>query len=198
MYVETLVPYPVRAVLPLTLRLGHEIIKLDARVVFTDPGIGMGLEFEGLTSSVHHKLEALVQSILNSKDSHIPQDRRVKGDRRTQKHHESTKYRARDLRKRDRRQHPDPPSRAPVEVEFSRLKSIFFRDRNGEPSPREGVSHSLDKEVIVTFRDGEEIRGTLTEVSPEHMGFFIDLQVSEKISYTVYVIKTAVKGIVYL
>ena len=197
MYVETLIPYPVGAVLPISLQFSHEIIELNARVIFNDPGIGLGLEFEHLTSSVRHKLETLVQDTLNSKDHCLPQDRRARGDRRTQKHNEGHKLRGWDFRKRDRRQHPGALSSAPIEVEFSRLKSIFFLDQSGRPSPRNGVPHFLDKEVMVAFRDGEEIHGTLTEISPEKMGFFIDLQINEK-SYAVYVIKTAVESILYL
>ncbi len=198
MYVETLIPYPVGTVLPVSLRFGHETIKIDARVIFNELGIGMGLEFERLTSPVRHKLEALTHSTLNGKDDHLPRNRRARGDRRTQKRNEGNKYRGREFRKRDRRQHPGLLPSAPIEVEFSRLKSIFFLDQNGEPSPRNGASRSLNKDVIVAFRDGEEIHGTLTEISPEKTGFFIDLPIREKRAYTAYVIKTAVKRILYL
>jgi hypothetical protein len=200
MYVETLIPYPVGTVLPISLRFGHETVKLDARVIFNEPGIGMGLEFERLTLPVRHKLEALTQYTLDRTDDYLPRDRRARVDRRTQKHNEGHQYRGREFRRRDRRQHPGLPSSTPVEVEFSRLKSIFFLDQNGGPHPRNGGSHSSNKDVIVAFHDGEEIHGTLTEISPEKTGFFIDLRVSEKASYTytAYVIKTAVKRILYL
>jgi len=200
MYVETLIPYPVGTVLPISIRFGRETIEIEARVIFNEPGIGMGLEFEGLASSVRHKLEALTQSTLNSKDDSLSRDRRIRGDRRAQEHNEGHKYRGREFRRKDRRLHHELLSNAPIEVEFSRLKSIFFLDQNGGPSPKKGVSRSLNKDVVVAFRDGEEIHGTLTEISPEKMGFFIDLHTSEKTSYTytAYVIKTAVKRILYL
>ncbi len=198
MYVETLIPYPVGTILPISLRFSRGPIELDARVIFNEPGIGMGLEFERLTSSVRDKLEALAQDKLNNKDDRLLQNRRARGDRRTQKGSQWNKYLGRDSRKRDRRQPLEPLSSVPIEVAFSQLKSIFFLEQNGGHSLRKGVSHSLVKEVIVAFRDGEEIHGILTEISPEKLGFFIDLPVSEKISYTVYVIKTAVQRILYL
>jgi hypothetical protein len=197
MYVETLIPYPVGTVLPVSLRFGHETIEIDGRVIFNEPGIGMGLEFEGLTLSVRHKLEALTHTTLDSTDHYLSRDRRTRKDRRAQNHNDSHKYRGREFRKKDRRQHSGPLPSAPVEVAFSRLKSIFFLDR-GDPKPRNGSSHCVNKDVIVAFRDGEEIHGTLTEISPEKTGFFIDLPTSEKRAYTAYVIKTAVKRILYL
>jgi hypothetical protein len=197
MYVETLIPYPVGTILPVSLRFGHETIELDARVIFNEPGIGMGLEFERLTSSVRHKLEAMTHSTLDSNDNYLPRDRRARQDRRGQKQNEGHKYRGREFRKNNRRQNPGLLPSPPVEVAFSRLKSVFFLDQ-GNPIPRNGFSHSLNKEVIVAFRDGEEIHGILTEISPEKTGFFVDLPTREKRAYTAYVIKTAVKRILYL
>jgi hypothetical protein len=198
MYVETLIPYPLKTVLPISLSYSHETIELDARVVFNDPGVGMGLEFEGLTPALHHKLEALVQHSLNRKDNRSMQDRRLKGDRRTQKHPEGDDYRGRNLRKKDRRQHQDPSAGPPVEVELSRLKSILFLDQDKGSKPKARISPVTEKEVIVVFRDGEEVRGTLSGISPEKIGFFMDLPVGEKISHSLYVIKTAVESILYV
>jgi hypothetical protein len=200
MYVESLIPYPVGTVLPISIRFGRETIGLNARVIFNEPGIGMGLEFEGLATSVRQKLEALTQSSLSGQDDSISRDRRIRGDRRTPKQNEGHKYRGREFRRKDRRQHHGPVPSNTIEVEFSRLKSIFFLDQEEEPGPQKAGSRSLNKDVIVAFRDGEEIHGTLTEISPEKMGFFIDLRTSEKTSYTytAYVIKTAVKRILYL
>lgn len=196
-YVETLIPHPVGSVHSISLRFGHEVLELRARVVFNDPGIGMGLEFVRLSTAARLRLETLVQHTLNSKEHH-PRDRRARGDRRIQKHHENHKYRLRDLRKTDRRQYPGQLSEDTIEVEFSRLKSIFFLHQNGESSPRDEFLPPPGREVIVTFRDGEEIRGILTEISPEKPGFFIELPAHEKIGYTLYVIKAAVERIAYL
>jgi hypothetical protein len=202
MYVETLNPSPLGSALPISLRIGNETIELNAAVVFNDPGIGMGMEFGRLTSSVRHKLAALVRSSLNSKDHHPSRDRRERAVRKTEKHNDGHKYQHQypgwAFRKKDRRRNSGPPSDDLIDVDLSRMKSIFFLNQNGKSIPRNGTLHSSDKKVIVSFCDGEEIQGTLSEVSPENTGFFMDLGLREKISCTVYVIKTAVKNIRYL
>ena len=195
MYVETLTPYAKGALLHVTLRFGQESIDVTAKAIFIDLGIGMGLEFQGLSAAARHTIEALVQLALDHPDSGPLPTRRTneRGRRHTASISDAPPLW--DARKRDRRQSSPPRTSTPIEVDLSRLKSIFFADRNSEVRPRVEASHPFDKQVIVAFEDGEEIQGTLRDLSPENPGFLLDLRLSEKVSYTVYVVKSAVKSI---
>lgn len=195
MYVETLTPYAKGALLHVTLRFGQESIDVSAKAVFIDPGIGMGLEFQRLSAAARHTIEALVQLALSHSNSALPRARRVNEPGRRA----ATPLRAPaprwDARRRDRRQSSRPPTAAPVEVELCHLKSIFFVDPISGPDFAVPGPRPIEKQVIVAFRDGEEIQGTLHDLSPETPWFFLDLHLSEELSYTVYVIKNAVKSI---
>jgi hypothetical protein len=195
MYVETLTPYNRGALLHVTLRFGQESIDATAKAVFIDPGIGMGVEFQGLSAAARHKLEALVQLALSHSDSALPLVRRANEPGRRAPAPTRTPSPRWDARKRDRRESSRPSTPTPIEVELSRLKSIFFVDRISGPDFGGRGPHPIEKQVVVAFRDGEEIHGTLHEISHESPGFFLDLHLSDRISHTVYVVKHAVKSI---
>jgi len=195
MYVETLTPYNKGALLHVTLRFGQESIDATAKAVFIDPGIGMGLEFQGLSAAARHTLEALVQLALSHSDSALPLVRRANEPGRRAAAPTRAPSPRWNARKRDRRESSRPSTPTPIEVELSRLKSIFFVDRISGPDFAGRGPHPIEKQVVVAFRDGEEIHGTLHEISHESPGFFLDLHLSDRISHTVYVVKHAVKSI---
>lgn len=195
MYVETLTSYNKGALLHVTLRFDQESINVTAKAVFIDPGIGMGLEFQRLSAAARHKLEALVHLALSHSDSALPRARRVNEPGRRAAAPTRAPSPRWDARKRDRRESSPPAMPAPIEVELSRLKSIFFVDRIPGPGFAGSRPHSIEQQVVVAFRDGEEIQGTLHNISPESPGFFLDLHLGDRISHTVYVVKNAVKSI---
>ncbi len=195
MYVETLSPYAKGVLLHVTLRFGQESIDVTAKVVFIDPGIGMGLEFQGLSAAVRHTLDGLVQLAFSHSAASIPRARRVNEPGRRAAAQTRTPAPRWDVRRRDRRQSSPPAPPTPVEVELSRLKSIFFVDRISNSDFADAGPHPIEKQVVVAFRDGEEIQGTLHEISHETPGFFLDLYLGDRVSHTVYVVKNAVKSI---
>jgi hypothetical protein len=198
MYVEILAPYPAGTVLPVSLRFHDETIQVEAKVIFVDPGIGMGLQFKRMSSSARHKLQALVQYSLKSRENLLVHDRRTDGNRRSQKQKESDLQRRWELRKEHRRKSPLPRGKSSIEVEISDLKSVFFVDQARWPSPEEGESFPPENSVSVEFMDGEKVQGIIHDIPIEEPGFFVDLHFSKKIFYTVYMIKKAVKTIKYL
>lgn len=195
MYVETLTPYPVGTRFEVRLRYGEDTIEVGAKAVFADPGIGMGLEFQRLRTATRQRLEAWVQRAAPQADHRALRGRRATDDRRRRDATKAGPPRRWNTRKVERRVALDPAATAPVEVEFASLKSVFFLDQTSKPNARSVVPVSLDRHVIVAFRDGEEIQGVLHDLSPETPGFFIDLRPSEHVSHTVYVVKSAVKSI---
>ena len=198
MYVETLTPYPVGAVLRVGIRFGRKTIALGAKTVFTDPGIGMGLEFNHLSSATRHELEALVHHATTSRDRGLSSSRRANIDRRRRPltSVEPTRWNARSNdRRRSRTTTSTTPAPSPVDIAFSALKSIFFVNPNETTGLPDPPPASMDRYAIVEFRDGEEIEGTLRDLSPEPAGLFIDLHLNEHTFHPVYVIKSAVKRI---
>jgi len=196
MYVETLTPYPIGAILHVDIRFGRKTISLDAKTVFTDPGIGMGLEFDRLSSTTRHELEALVHHASTSQARGVPRGRRASADRRRRPLAavETMRWNSRSSERRGSRT-TTMTATSPVDIAFSTLKSIFFvnpNDTTGLPDPPPA---SMDRYAVVEFRDGEEIEGTLRDLSPEPAGLFIDLHLNERTFHPVYVIKSAVKRI---
>jgi hypothetical protein len=193
LFLETLAPYAVGTLLNVTLRLDADTIEAEARVVFTDPGVGMGLEFKRLSAAARHRLDAAVHRL--AKTSQAPASgRRGTGDRRDERGAAGRRQHL-DTRKADRRSPTDLESLPPVEVDLANVKSIFFVD----PAQREVLADSgpdpMDRQVTVQFRDGETIHGTLHDMPDDAVGFFVGLCLDQRNTHTVYVVKSAVKSI---
>ncbi len=194
LFLETLTPYAVGTLLTVTLRLGDaDTVEADARVVFTDPGVGMGLEFKRLSAAARHRLDAAVHRL--AKTSKTPLSGRRRASDRRDEPGAATRRRPWNTRKADRRcptAHETPP---PVEVALADVKSIFFVDPAQHETPPDWGPDPLDRQVTVQFRDGETIHGTLHDMPPDSVGFFLGLRLDQQNTHTVYVVKSAVKSI---
>jgi hypothetical protein len=62
-YVETILPLAVRTTLRVDLWIGEEHVSTSAVVRTSDPGVGMGVEFIGLTPERQQKLQAHLDKI---------------------------------------------------------------------------------------------------------------------------------------
>lgn len=200
MYVETLTNYPVGTTLPVSIQFGDETVQLTASVSFIDPGIGMGLEFQRLPSSVFLKLGASVQQALKDSGDCSQQDQWGKGDRGFQRGDgriELKNIAEWETQRQDRRKNKRGAVPKQIEVDFSDIKSIFLLDwESFSASCKRPLSDSCN-EAIVEFRDGERIQGTLHALSPDEVGFFVDLPVG-KLIFTVFINKSAVKSVEHL
>ncbi len=193
MYLETLSSYAVRTRLCVTLRVDSIPIEAEATVVFSDPGIGIGLEFVRLSTAARHRLETVVHRIIDG--GGVPASGR-RGDRDRRREDESAASRHRwDVRKRERRCVQEPGSPTPVEVDLEIVRSVFFVDPHEERDTILGASAPLDRQVTIEFRDGETIQGTLDDIPLDTPGFFVELRFNEHTAYTVYVVKSAIKSI---
>ena len=200
MYIETLTPYPQNARLPVTIELFDETIQLDAKVAFSDPGIGVGLEFCRIPIATRFKIEALIHQSSPPQTQKTTRDRRNRLDRRKRKLPSTAKiifpkWKSRKTERRDLLEFKNPPS---VEIKLSEMKVIFFLDKDFNDNPTYLTSPPEKEPIILEFRDGEQIQGMLHKTSPETMGFYLDIQISPGNQYTVYVIKSAIKSIEHL
>jgi len=184
-YVECLTPSPVRTIIPAVINIGNEPICIETRVAFIDPGIGMGLEFHRVPSAAQLKLEAMVQKITVADGSTLQKSRRSGKDRRADnsptKHLRIKRYTA------DRRNGATPPPK-PVDVDLSDIQYIFFK---GDVV----ISYPKGPEVLIEFHSGEELRARLFDLGQNPHGVFAEYKVSDRISYTIYFVKSAIKNI---
>jgi hypothetical protein len=191
-FVETLAPYPVGTALTLTLRLAGEPIDASARVVFSDPGVGMGLEFTRLTTAERSRIDAALHRLWRRGHAQSAGRRRDANRRNTRG---SSAPRRWDARHRERRHAAQSETAAPVVVDLAGVKSIFFVESNEGPPGGKLGGDPLDREVTVEFRDGEMIHGTIRDLDENTPGFFVALRLDEDHTHTVYVVKSAVKSI---
>ena len=173
MYIETLTPYPVRTRLPVTIEMFDEIIQLDARVAFSDPGIGVGLEFCRMPIATRFKIEAMIHQSSLPQAEASTRDRRKPSDRRRRRLPSTAKtifpkWKARTSERRDLREFKNSPS---MEVKLSEMKVIFFLDKDFNGNPTYLTSPPKKEPIILEFRDGEEIQAMLHKTSLESMGF---------------------------
>ena len=68
-YVETMLPMPVGTQLQIILRLGEERITVPAVIWTSDGGVGMGIEFTGLSTEVQDRLQKHVEEMASPEDS---------------------------------------------------------------------------------------------------------------------------------
>ncbi|MFZ5863425.1 MAG: PilZ domain-containing protein [Nitrospirota bacterium] len=189
-FVETLAPYATGTVITMSLRLDADPIDTAARVVFSDPGVGMGVEFLRLTAATRHRVDAALHRLNGASGSGAG---RRRGSRR---HTPAPGHAPRwDERKQDRRHAATDESPEPIAVDLEQVKSVFFVESDARPEIAGGNSDPLDRQVTVEFRDGETIQGTLRDFAPETVGFFITLRVDERHAHTVYVVKSSVKSL---
>jgi small nuclear ribonucleoprotein (snRNP)-like protein len=194
-FVETLAPYAIGTVLTLSLRIDGELIDTPARVVYSDPGVGMGLEFMRPSTTARHRVDAALHRLVRGE--HTPAaGRRRKANRRTARPPDGP--RRWDSRHHDRRHGARSLTADPVVVELAGVKSIFFVESvesNDRPPGVDWGVDPLDRQVSVEFRDGETIHGTARDIDPDSPGFFIALRLDDHHTHTVYVVKSAVKSI---
>jgi len=62
-YVETILPLPIRTTLKVDFWIDSDHIQTSAVVRTSDPGVGMGVEFIGLTPDRQHRLQAHLEKI---------------------------------------------------------------------------------------------------------------------------------------
>jgi len=192
MYIECITPYPNGTILPISLDLGKETLGMEVRVAFTDPGIGMGLEFYRTSSSIQLKIEALVHRILKNSNGNFVKSRRKGLDRREENKKQESYFNKLGIRRHAKERRVKKKKSIPsLEVNLSQIKSIFFPNTITDP-------HSKAQPVIIEFRDGEDIQATVFDISPEPLGFFADLNMTEEIRYTIFIVKSAVKHIEYI
>ena len=86
-----------------------------------------------------------------------------------------------------------------IKVNLSDLKGIFFvKNFDGNPAHSEQYEMSLPalgKKVVVTFKDGEEVRGNATELLPERKGFFLYICNWKSNNEKIFVLHAATKQI---
>ncbi len=193
LFLETLTPYSVGTLLNVALRLDADTIEAEARVVFTDPGVGMGLEFKRLSAAARHRLDAAVHRLAKTVQARSS-GRRGTVDRRDERGAIARRQQW-DTRKVERRCATDMETLPPVEVDLAHIKSIFFVDPAQHESLSDWGPDPLDRQVTVHFRDGETIHGTLHDMPPDAVGFFVGLRLDPQNTHTVYVVKSAVKSI---
>jgi len=192
MYIECITPYPLGTILSIILELGKETLCMEVRVAFTDPGIGMGVEFFKTSSSNQLMIEALVQRILKNTNGNFVKCRRKGLDRRKAKKNQDTYFNKLGIRRHTKdRRIKKKKAIPPAEVNLSQIKSIIFPKTITNP-------HAKGEPVIIEFRDGEEVQATIFDFSPEPLGFFADLYVTEDTRYTLFIVKSAVKHIEYI
>ncbi|MFZ5876809.1 MAG: PilZ domain-containing protein [Nitrospirota bacterium] len=193
-FVETLTPYPVGTVVTVSLRLGAEPIETAARIAFSDPGVGMGVEFIRLSTAERHRLDAGLHRLVNGGSTAVSGRRRAANRRTSPGPDARPRW---DGRRQDRRQSNVSvmETAQPIPVDLETVKSIFFVESTVRPEVAEGGAALLDRQVTVEFRDGEMIQGTLGDFSPDTVGFFIALRLDERHAHTVYVVKSAVKSL---
>jgi hypothetical protein len=68
-YVETMLPMPVGTQLQITLRLGEERVTIPAVIRTCDGGVGMGIEFTGLSSEIQDRLQKHVEEMVSPQDA---------------------------------------------------------------------------------------------------------------------------------
>jgi hypothetical protein len=193
MYLETLSSYAVGTPLHITLRLDFTSIEANTTVVFSDPGIGIGLKFVRLSTAARHRLETVVHRMIDGGAIPAP-GRRGDHDRRDARD-AAASCRRWDVRKRNRRRVPEPGSPVPVEVDLETVRSVFFVDPHDDRETIPRASVAFDHQVTVEFRDGETIQGTLDDIPLDTPGFFVGLRFNEHTVYSVYVVKSAIKSI---
>lgn len=192
LFLETLTPYAVGTVLHVALRVDTETIEAEARAVFADPGVGIGIEFKRLSAAVRHRLEAALHRLAKTTQASPSSGRRRTAERRDEA---GTARRRWDGRKGERRSRTDIQELPPAEVDLAKVKSVFFVDPAQDDALPEWGADPMDRQVTVEFRDGETIHGTLHEMSPDAVGFFVALRLDERNTHSVYVVKSAVKSI---
>ncbi|HET8759950.1 MAG TPA: PilZ domain-containing protein [Nitrospiria bacterium] len=192
-FVETLAPYPIGTALTISLRIDNELINAPARVVFSDPGVGMGLEFTRPSTAEWNRVDAALHRLVRGERTQSA-GRRRDANRRTGRGAPAGPRRW-DARHRDRRHVAQPETAAPIMVDLAKVKSVFFIESNDQPRNGNSGGDPLDREVTVEFRDGEMIHGTMGELDSDAPGFFVALRLDEQHTHTVYVVKSAVKSI---
>jgi hypothetical protein len=185
-YISCITPSPVGTIIPVSMALGNEVVRLEARVAFIDPGIGMGLEFHRVPSTVRLKLEAMAEKIIKAEGSLLKKTRRIGRDRRAPnsptKHLRIKRYTA------DRRHAMAAASLESVETDLSGIKYIFFKGGLG-------FSSSKGPETLIEFHNGEELRARLFDFPHNSQGFFAEYQVADDVFYTIYFVKSAIKDV---
>jgi hypothetical protein len=177
----------------MSLRLGSEPLEVSARIVFADPGVGMGVEFIQLTTAERHRMDAALHRLVNRGRGPASGRRRAENRRTTAVAVDS---RPRwDGRRQDRRQTTEAASVESIAVELETVKSIFFVESDERPGVGNMGTDPFDREVTVEFRDGEMIQGTVRDFSLDTVGFFISLRLDDRYAHTVYVVKSAVKSL---
>jgi len=190
-YVECITPYPIGTILPISFELGKSTFHAEGRVAFTDPGIGMGLEFYRLSNSMQLRLDVLIQRAKNKSLRGFSKGRRKNLDRRNPKENKlPLSFSVPSKRNsKDRRNKSANPKKL-IEGDISKVKTIFF----SKALPLFG---GIGSPVMIEFRDGEEVKAIFYEIPHEPLGFFVDL-LSNKPRHTLFVLKSAVKHIAHL
>ena len=191
-YVETLTAYPVGAVLLVSFELGGATLDLTAKVAFNDLGIGMGLQFQEVSFAQRLQINTFVHGAMKGQEKPPSPDRRLKEGRPGE-----SLGRPVSRANSDRRAKRMAPGNC-IEVMVENLKLLFFLESEFKGGSSDQAALLSVHEATVEFSDGEKISGVLREISPTNAGFFFDAHVSERTSYTLFIVKKAVRSIEYL
>jgi len=186
LFVESLTVYSVGTILPVEMEFGNETLSLKARVVYTEPGIGMGLEFHRPSSGLRLKLAGILEREQAATSRFEVKDRRSAKERRSDRPESLRKYSR--VRSRERRM---PSVGIQTEIKLSDIKAVFFRNRFDVPGAN-------GEEGIIEFRDGETLNGRFDDPSPESGGIFVEIGVAPDLFYRMFVVKSAIKSLEYL
>ena len=190
-YVECITPYSTGTILPISFELGKTTFHAEGRVAFTDPGIGIGLEFYRLSSSMQLRLDVMLQRAKNKSLKEFSRGRRKNIDRRHPKENRlPLSFSVPRRRNSDDRRNKSEFQKKWIERDLSEVKTIFF-------SKALPLFRGVGTPVMIEFRDGEEVKAIFHEIPIEPLGFFVDL-LSNKPKYTLFVLKSAIKHIAHL
>ena len=191
-FIDSLTMYPEGRLVVLSFKLQGETIQLDARVVYNEPGIGMGLEFIAIPVDLQIKIDVATQGNSGGAMGDPKSDRRAGPDRRISSKipeyvwkRPSTRIRYQD------RRNTAPASGKPVDLDFSKIKAVFFQAPVDFP-------RTHGQAARITLRDREKVEGILYHLSPEAMGVMLDLPIGENEVYSIFIIKSTILRVEYL
>ena len=192
MFIDSLTLYPEGKLIALSFKLQGETIQLESRVVYIEPGIGMGLEFMAIPLDFQIKIDVATQGNAGGVMGDPKSDRRAGRDRRVSSKipeyvwkRPSTRIRYQD------RRNTAPASGKPVDLDFSKIKAVFFQAPVDFP-------RNHGQAARITLRDREKVEGILHHLSPEAVGVMLDLSVGGNKIYSIFITKSMIQRIEYL
>ena len=191
MFIDSLTKFSEGKLISISFELQGETIQLDARVVYNEPGIGVGLEFLAIPMDLQIRINAATERNTSGAFGDRKIERRVGRDRRVSSKipkHVWTRKGIR-IRYQDRR-NAAPASGKPVDLDFSKIKAVFFQYPVDFPR-----SHGQKARIIL--RDRGKVEGILYHLSPESLGVMLDLSIGENEVCSIFIVKSVIQRVEY-